>query len=210
MDHPRATFDQELEDLRHSALEMGTFVSGMLDDALASLFDRNTDLANELRERDTVADEMDEAIVSYARREAGLLIGERTAEDVKIAIGSAFPTAEIYEVEIKGVDLVAGLPRSVIMTSNHVRDAVQEPLAAIMDTVRLALENTPPELAADIMRRGIVLAGGGALLRGMDHLIMAETGIPCYVAQDPLQCVVLGTAKCLEAGMMNGYHGPHR
>jgi len=155
-------------------------------------------------------DEMDEAIVSYARREAGLLIGERTAEDVKIAIGSAFPTAEIYEVEIKGVDLVAGLPRSVIMTSNHVRDAVQEPLAAIMDTVRLALENTPPELAADIMRRGIVLAGGGALLRGMDHLIMAETGIPCYVAQDPLQCVVLGTAKCLEAGMMNGYHGPHR
>ncbi len=147
-------------------------------------------------------DEMDEAIAAYARREANLLIGERTAEEVKIEIGSAFPTGETLEKEVKGRDLVTGLPRSVIMTSDHVREAIAEPLAEIVETVRITLENTPPELAADVSERGILLAGGGALLRGMAQLLSVETGVPAYVAEDPLTCVVLGTGKCLEAEMM--------
>jgi len=151
-------------------------------------------------------DELDEAIVAYVRREAGLLIGERTAEDVKIAVGCAYPLPETYEVEVKGVDVVTGLPRSISMNSHHVREAILEPLSAIIETVRVALENTPPELAADIMRHGIVLAGGGALLRGIDELIQAETGIHVLIANDPLTCVVLGTGKCIETNMLNGFH----
>ena len=145
-------------------------------------------------------DEMDEAIQAYVRREANLLIGERTAEDVKLAVGSAYPLTEQLEMEVKGRDIIRGLPRSVILTADHVREAIQEPLRAILDTVHTALEHTPPELAADIMRHGIVLAGGGAYLRGTDALISLETGIPCLVAQDALSCVVLGTGRCLEDG----------
>ncbi len=143
-------------------------------------------------------DEMDEAIMAYIRREANLLIGERTAEEVKIAIGSAYPLAEPLEAEVKGRDIVTGLPRSVILTSDHVREATCEPLAAIVECVRQALENTPPELAADIMRHGIVLCGGGALLRGLDTLLAVETSIPTYIAHDAMSCVVLGAGRCLE------------
>lgn len=148
-------------------------------------------------------DEMDEAIVNFVRREANLLIGERTAEDLKIAIGCAYPQAENKEMEINGRNLLSGLPRSVTLSSEHVRDAIAEPLSAIVETVHLALENTPPELASDIMRRGIILAGGGALLPGLDKLLYAETGIRTYVAPDPMNCVVLGAGKCLEANMFS-------
>ena len=143
-------------------------------------------------------DEMDESIQAYVRREASLLIGERTAEDVKLAVGSAYPLVEPLEMEVKGRDIVSGLPRSVILTADHVREAIQEPLRAILDTVHTALEHTPPELAADIMKHGVVLAGGGAYLRGIDTLISIETGISTYVAQDALSCVVLGAGRCLE------------
>jgi rod shape-determining protein MreB len=145
-------------------------------------------------------DEMDEAVQAYVRREANLLIGERTAEDIKLAVGSAYPLSEPLEMEVKGRDIVRGLPRSVILSADHVREAIQEPLRSILDTVHTGLEHTPPELAADIMRHGIVLAGGGAYLRGMDALINIETGIPCLVASDALSCVVLGTGRCLEDG----------
>ncbi len=143
-------------------------------------------------------DEMDEAIAAYVRREANLLIGERTSEEVKLAIGAAYPLAEPLEVEVKGRDIVSGLPRSVILTTDHVREAIAEPLSAIVETVRQALENTPPELAADIMRHGVMLCGGGALLRGMDTLLEVETAIPIGVAQDAMSCVVLGAGRCLE------------
>ena len=141
---------------------------------------------------------MDEAIVSYIRREYSLFIGETTAEDIKIRIGSAFPLPEELTMEIRGKYMVTGLPRSVTITSNEVREAVAEPVAAIVELVKETLDSTPPELAADVMNRGIALAGGGALLRGLDQLLSAETDIPVYVAEDPITCVVLGAARYLD------------
>ena len=141
---------------------------------------------------------MDEAIVSYIRREYSLFIGETTAEDIKIRLGSAFPLPEELTMEIRGKYMVTGLPRSVTITSNEVREAVAEPVAAIVDLVKETLDSTPPELAADVMNRGIALAGGGALLRGLDQLLSAETDIPVYVAEDPITCVVLGAARYLD------------
>ncbi len=143
-------------------------------------------------------DEIDEAISQYIRQRHGLYIGESTAEQVKIAIGSAFPQEDEGEMEVRGRDLASGLPRSVVISSGEVRDAIQEPLSEVIEIVKSCLEVTAPELSADIMNRGIVLAGGGALLRGLDQLLSAETGIPVYVAEDPLTCVALGTAKYLE------------
>ena len=143
-------------------------------------------------------EEMDEAISSFIRREFSLFIGESTAEDIKMRIGSAYPQAEEDTLEVRGKDLLSGLPKSIIISSAEVREAIAEPVRAIVELVKETLDATPPELAADVMNRGIVLAGGGALLRGLDQLISAETDIPVYVAEDPLTCVVLGTAKYLE------------
>ena len=141
---------------------------------------------------------MDEAISSYIRHEYSLYIGETTAEDIKVRIGSAFPLTEELSLEIRGKNLVTGLPKSVRITSNEIREAITEPVAAMVELVKETLDATPPELAADVMNRGIALAGGGALLRGLDQLISAETDIPVYVAEDPITCVVLGAAQYLE------------
>jgi len=143
-------------------------------------------------------DELDEAIVQYSRRAYNLLIGERSAEEIKIAIGSAFPGREENAVDVRGRDLVSGLPRTVRMTSAEIREAMAEPVQQIVDAVKQTLERTPPELAADIVDRGIILAGGGALLRGMDRLLAEETGMPVSLTEDPLAAVVMGTGKALE------------
>jgi rod shape-determining protein MreB len=144
-------------------------------------------------------DELDEAIAAYVRRAYNLAIGDRTAERTKIEIGSAVPLEQELEVMIKGRDLVTGLPKSAVITSEEVRTAIAEPLHAIVEAVKLTLEATPPELAADAMEHGIVLAGGGALLRGLDRLIARETYMPVHIARDPLSCVVIGTGIVVEA-----------
>ncbi len=143
-------------------------------------------------------EEMDEAITTYVRHEMNLYIGESTAEQVKIDIGSGFPLDEELEMTIRGKDLVSGLPRSVVLTSQQVREAIREPLGIIVELVKETLDETPPELAADVMNRGIMLAGGVSLLRGLDQLISAETDVPVYVAEDPLTSVVMGTARYLD------------
>lgn len=142
-------------------------------------------------------DEINEAIVNYVRRAFNLYIGERMAERAKIEIGSAYPLMEELTYEIRGRDLLSGLPRSAILNSEDIRIAIQEQLNAIVEAVKLTLETAPPELAADIIHRGIVLAGGGALLKGLDRLIAEETGIPVVVAHDPLTCVVIGTGRVM-------------
>ena len=143
-------------------------------------------------------DEMDEAITNYVRRTYNLFIGDRTAEETKFLIGSAFPTGEEKSVDIRGRDLVTGLPRSMTITSSEIRDAIQDPVNAIVEAVKVTLETCPPELSADVMERGIVLAGGGALLSGLDNLLMRETSMPVHIAADPLSCVVVGTGRVLE------------
>jgi rod shape-determining protein MreB len=143
-------------------------------------------------------DKLDEAIVQYLKRKYNLLIGERTAEQIKIEIGSAHPDAEIRTMEVKGRDLVSGIPKTLEINSNEIRDALSEVVNAIVEAVRVALERTPPELAADIVDKGIVLAGGGALLRNLDVLLREETGLPVVIADDPLSCVVLGSGKVLD------------
>jgi rod shape-determining protein MreB len=143
-------------------------------------------------------DELDEAISGYVRRAYNLYIGDRTAEQAKIEVGSAVPLEQELEITVKGRDLVTGLPRSAVITSEEVRLAIAEPLNAIVEAVKLTLEATPPELAADAMDTGITLAGGGALLRGLDKLISRETGMPVHIANDPLGCVVKGTGIVVE------------
>jgi len=143
-------------------------------------------------------DEMDDAIIEYLKKTYNLMIGERTAEEVKIKIGSAYPLEEEMSLEVKGRDLVAGLPKSVTVTSEEIREALQEPLRAILEMTKISLERTPPELAADLIERGIVMAGGGSLLRGMDKIISEETGLPVHIADDPLTAVAVGTGKVLD------------
>ena len=143
-------------------------------------------------------EEIDEAITAYIRREFNLFIGEATAEWIKVRIGSAFPRQEEEQVEVRGKDLLSGLPRSIAIGSGEIREAIHGTVNAIVEMVKETLDATAPELAADVMNRGIVLAGGGALLQGLDQLISAETDIPVYVAEDPLTCVVLGAAHYLE------------
>jgi rod shape-determining protein MreB len=146
----------------------------------------------------TAGDELDRAITSWMKKEHALLLGEATAEEVKMTLGSAFPGPLDRAAEIRGRDLVSGLPRSVTLTSADVRAAMEEPLHAIIDAVRVTLDQTPPELAGDIMDRGIVLTGGGALLRGLDDRLRHETGMPVHVADDPLSSVALGAGRCVE------------
>ncbi len=141
---------------------------------------------------------MDDVIVRHLRTAHNLMIGERTAEEIKIKIGSAYPLKEEMTTEVRGRNIVAGLPRTVTVTSEEIRQALSEPVMQIVEKVRAVLEETPPELSADIIERGIWLTGGGALLRGMDDLLSAATDIPVYVADDPLSCVALGTGRALE------------
>src|SRR6478736_3003988 len=143
-------------------------------------------------------DEMDEAIANYAKKAYNMLIGEQTAERIKIEIGSAFPLPEEMDMEIKGRDLVRGIPRTLRVSSVEIREALQEPFGNIVNALRESLERTPPELAADIVDRGIFMTGGGALLRGLDILLSQETGLPIHVDEDPLTCVVRGTGRILD------------
>ncbi len=148
-------------------------------------------------------DEMDQAIIQHLKRTYNMMVGERTAEEIKIAIGSAFELQEELEIQVKGRDQVLGLPKILTITSEEIREALREPVSAIVDAVRVTLERTPPELSADIVDRGVVLAGGGALLRGLDQLLSRETGLHVTVAEDPLTAVALGTGKYLET--LKGY-----
>lgn len=143
-------------------------------------------------------DAFDEAIINYVRRNYGMLIGEATAEEIKKSIGSAFPGMEVREIEVKGRNLAEGIPRSFTISSNEVLEALTEPLNQIVQSVKNALEQTPPELGADIAERGLVLTGGGALLKGLDRLLAEETGLPVMIAEDPLICVARGSGKALE------------
>src|ERR1700692_1418431 len=143
-------------------------------------------------------DKFDEAIVNYIKRKYSLLIGERTAEQIKLAIGNAYPFEEEKTYEVKGRDLISGAPKTIEVNSEEIRDALAEPVSAVVDTIKTALERTPPELAADIVDNGIILAGGGALLANLDILIKEKTGLPVALAEDPLTCVVRGSGKALE------------
>ena len=143
-------------------------------------------------------DKFDEAIINYIRRNYGMLIGETTAEAIKKEIGSAFPGSEVREMEVKGRNLAEGIPRSFTISSNEILEALTDPLNIIVGAVKKALEQTPPELGADIAEKGMVLTGGGALLRDLDRLLMEETGLPVVVAEDPLTCVVRGSGRALE------------
>jgi rod shape-determining protein MreB len=143
-------------------------------------------------------DKFDEAIVNYIRRNYGMLIGEQTAEMVKKQIGSAFPGSEVHEMEVRGRNLSEGIPRSFAVSSNEILEALTDPINQIVVSIKNALENTPPELAADIAERGVVITGGGALLRDLDRLLMEETGLPVYLAEDPLTCVVRGCGEAID------------
>lgn len=142
-------------------------------------------------------DAMDECIVQYMKRVYNLMIGERTAEEIKISIGSAYPVEQETTLEVKGRDLVAGLPKTITVTSSEIREALQEPVSSIIDAIRITLERCPPELSADLVDRGMVLAGGGSLLTGVDKLIAEQTGLPVHVADDPLSAVAEGTGVVL-------------
>ncbi len=143
-------------------------------------------------------DKFDEAIVNYIRRNYGMLIGEQTAEMVKKQIGSAFPGSEVHEMEVRGRNLSEGIPRTFTVSSNEILEALTDPINQIVVSIKNALENTPPELAADIAERGVVITGGGALLRDLDRLLMEETGLPVYLAEDPLTCVVRGCGEAID------------
>jgi rod shape-determining protein MreB len=143
-------------------------------------------------------DELDEAIVSFVKKEFSLALGERTAEEIKITLGSAYPLEQELHAEIRGRDLVSGLPKTIVVSTEEIRRSIEEPVSAIIDAVKVTLDRTPPELAADIMEQGIVLTGGGAMLHGLEARLQHETGMPIVVARDPLNCVAVGSGQCLE------------
>jgi rod shape-determining protein MreB len=143
-------------------------------------------------------DELDEAIIQFIKKEYSLALGERTAEEIKIALGSACPLEDELHAEIRGRDLITGLPKTIVTTTEEIREAIEEPVSSIVDAVKVTLDKTPPELAADIMEQGIVLTGGGALLHGLDARLAAETGMPIIIADNPLHSVVIGSGMCLE------------
>ena len=153
----------------------------------------------------TAGDDFDEAIISYIKKKYNLLIGERTAEDIQIRIGSAFPYEDETTMDVKGRNLVDGLPKNITISSEEVREALADPVSAIVDAIRSTLGGTPPELSADIIDNGIMLTGGGAMLRGLDVLVSRETGMPVHVAENPLDCVAIGTGKCLDLGMVSNF-----
>jgi len=147
-------------------------------------------------------DKMDEAIINYVKRKYNLLIGERTAELIKVSIGTAYPTGDVRSMEVKGRDLVGGVPKTLEIKSDEVLEALQEPINAIVESVKLALERTPPELAADIVDKGIVMTGGGALLANLDILLREATGLPVMLAEDPLTAVANGVGRCLDGALL--------
>jgi rod shape-determining protein MreB len=154
---------------------------------------------------------MDESIIQYVKRTYNMMIGERTAEQLKLEIGSAIPLEDPETLEIRGRDLLTGLPKTITVTSDEVAEALADPVNSIVETVKITLERCPPELSADIMDRGIVLTGGGALLRNLDRLLAAETGMPVIVADHPLDCVAIGTGRALEnLHLFTGRSGPAR
>lgn len=155
-------------------------------------------------------DKFDESIISYIKRKYNLLIGERTAESIKIKIGSAYPYEDEGSVEIKGRNLIDGLPKNIVIEASEVREALEDPINTIIDAIKSTLEDTPPELSADIIDHGIMLTGGGALLRNLDVLISKETHMPVYIAENPLDCVVAGTGKRLEISMPKEYYRNNR
>jgi rod shape-determining protein MreB len=146
----------------------------------------------------TGGDELDAAIISYVKKEYSLMLGERTSEEIKMAIGSAFPSPDEPHAEIRGRDLVSGLPKTIVVSSEEIRKAIEEPVNAIIDAVKNTLDKCPPELSGDVMDRGIVLTGGGALLRGLDERLRHETGMPIQITDNPLDSVALGAGKCVE------------
>jgi rod shape-determining protein MreB len=143
-------------------------------------------------------DELDDAIVSFVKKEFSLALGERTAEEIKITLGSAYALEQELHAEIRGRDLVSGLPKTIVVSTEEIRRSIEEPVSAIIDAVKVTLDRTPPELAADIMEQGIVLTGGGAMLHGLESRLQHETGMPIVVARDPLNCVAVGSGQCLE------------
>ncbi len=146
----------------------------------------------------TGGDELDDALVQFVKKEYSLMLGERTAEEIKTTVGTAFPVPDETSAELRGRDLVTGLPRTIVVTAEEIRRALDEPLTRIVDAVKTTLDRTPPELCGDIMDRGIVLTGGGALLKGLDERLRHETGMPVIIAEQPLNCVVNGSGKCVE------------
>ena len=166
---------------------------GTTDVAVISL--RDAVLSDSIK---VAGDKFNEAVVRYMREKHNLLIGERTAEDMKIRIGSAYPRKEQLFMEVRGRNLISGLPQTIVVGSNEMIDALEEPLQTVLECVRSIFERTPPELASDIAENGICLTGGGALLYGMDKFIADHTKVPCYVAEDPISCVAIGTGKALE------------
>ena len=143
-------------------------------------------------------DELDQSIISFVKKEYSLALGDRTAEEIKMALGSAYPLEEEMHAEIRGRDLLSGLPKTIIISTQDIRRAIEEPVTAIIDAVKSTLDRTPPELAADLMEQGVVLTGGGSLLHGLDARLQHETGMPIVVARDPLNCVAIGSGQCLE------------
>jgi rod shape-determining protein MreB len=143
-------------------------------------------------------DEMDQAIIQFIKKKYSLALGERTAEEMKIALGSACPLSEELHAEIRGRDLLTGMPKTIVTTTEEIRRAIDEPVGSILDAVKVALDKTPPELAADIMEQGIVITGGGAMLHGLDTRLQSETGMPIIMAEDPLNSVAIGSGQCLE------------
>ena len=146
----------------------------------------------------TGGDELDDALIQFVKKEYSLMLGERTAEEIKTTVGTAFPIPDETSAELRGRDLVTGLPRTIVVTAEEIRRALDEPLTRIVDAVKTTLDRTPPELCGDIMDRGIVLTGGGALLKGLDERLRHETGMPVIIAAQPLNCVVMGSGKCVE------------
>jgi rod shape-determining protein MreB len=146
----------------------------------------------------TGGDEIDQSIISYIKKEYSLMLGERTAEEIKMSIGSAFPLPDEPSAEIRGRDLVSGLPKTIVVSAEEIRRAIEEPVSDIIDAIKVTLDKCPPELAGDVMDRGIVLTGGGALLRNLDERLRHETGMPVLVADNPLHSVALGSGKCVE------------
>ena len=143
-------------------------------------------------------DECDEAIIAHVKKEYNVMIGERTAEEIKIEVGSAYPLPEEEDVEVRGRDLLSGLPKNIVLSSEEIRIALEETIGQIISAIKSTLEKTPPELSSDIMDRGIVLTGGGSLLKGLDERLRQETNIPVHVTEDPLSCVAIGSGKILE------------
>jgi rod shape-determining protein MreB len=143
-------------------------------------------------------DELDDAILQYIKKTYNLLVGEQTAESIKIQIGSAFPLESETDFEVRGIDLVTGIPKTIKVGSAEIREALKEPVSMIVEALRVALEKTPPELAADIVDKGIVMTGGSSMLKGLDELLREETNLPIQVSDNPLECVVLGTGKVLD------------